>query len=143
MTTTTAELDALAAAAAAAAPVWRASPAAERAAWLRAAADALDAHIDELVAIADEETPLGETRLRGEVGRTSGQLRLFATVVEEGSYLELTVDDADRPRPRRAPSCAARSPASGRSRCSRRRTSRSRSRSPAATPPRRSPRATP
>jgi len=95
MTTTTAELDALTAAAAAAAPVWRAADAATRASWLRAAADALDAHLDELVAIADEETRLGETRLRGEVGRTTGQLRLFATVVEEGSYLELTVDDAD------------------------------------------------
>ena len=54
-----AELDALAAAAAAAAPVWRASSAADRAAWLRAAADALDAHADELVAIADDETRLG------------------------------------------------------------------------------------
>jgi len=95
MTTTTAELDALTAAAAAAAPVWRAADAATRASWLRAAADTLDAHLDELVAIADEETRLGETRLRGEVGRTTGQLRLFATVVEEGSYLELTVDDAD------------------------------------------------
>ncbi|MCC2031634.1 aldehyde dehydrogenase (NADP(+)) [Microbacterium allomyrinae] len=93
--TSTAELDALAAAAATAAPVWRAADAATRASWLRAAADALDAHIDELVAIADEETRLGETRLRGEVGRTSGQLRLFAAVVEEGSYLELTIDDAD------------------------------------------------
>ena len=53
--------------------------------------------------IADRETRLGEARLRGEVGRTSGQLRLFASVVEEGSYLELTVDDADSaatpPRP--------------------------------------------
>lgn len=95
MTTTTAELETLAAAAAAAAPIWRGSDAATRASWLRAAADALDAHIDELVVIADEETRLGETRLRGEVGRTTGQLRLFATVVEEGSYLELTVDDAD------------------------------------------------
>lgn len=95
MTTTTAELDALADAAAAAAPVWREADAATRASWLRAAADALDAHIDELVAIADEETRLGETRLRGEVGRTTGQLRLFAAAVEEGSYLELTVDDAD------------------------------------------------
>jgi len=103
MTTTTATIEELASAAAAAAPVWRASSAAERASWLRAAADALDAHIDELVAIADEETRLGETRLRGEVGRTTGQLRLFATVVEESSYLELTVDDADAsatpPRP--------------------------------------------
>ena len=102
-TTTTTELEALAQAAAAAAPIWRATDAATRASWLRAAADALDANIDELVAIADEETRLGETRLRGEVGRTSGQLRLFATVVEEGSYLELTVDEADAsatpPRP--------------------------------------------
>ncbi len=93
--TTTAEIDALTAAASDAAPIWRAAAAGERAGWLRAIADALDAHIDELVTIADRETRLGETRLRGEVGRTSGQLRLFATVVEEGSYLELTVDDAD------------------------------------------------
>ncbi|WP_341996341.1 aldehyde dehydrogenase (NADP(+)) [Microbacterium sp. LWH7-1.2] len=107
MTTTTTtdatDLEALARAAAAAAPIWRATDAATRASWLHAAADALDANIDELVAIADQETRLGETRLRGEVGRTTGQLRLFATVVEEGSYLELTVDDADAsaspPRP--------------------------------------------
>ena len=101
--TTDAELESLAAAAAAAAPVWRSSSAAERASWLRAAADALDAAADELVEIADRETRLGPVRLRGEVGRTTGQLRLFATVVEEGSYLELTVDDADAsatpPRP--------------------------------------------
>src|SRR5688572_28376762 len=103
MNTTTAELDALAAAAASAAPIWRTSSAAHRAAWLRAAADALDAHADELVEIADAETHLGPVRLRGEVGRTTGQLRLFATAVEEGSYLELTIDDADAaatpPRP--------------------------------------------
>jgi NADP-dependent aldehyde dehydrogenase len=95
MTTTAAELETVVAAAAAAAPIWARSRASERAAWLRAAADALDGAADELVPIADRETRLGETRLRGEVGRTSGQLRLFASVVEEGSYLELTVDDAD------------------------------------------------
>ena len=102
-TTTREELDAIARAAASAAPVWRASSAAERASWLRAAADALDAAADELVEIADRETRLGPVRLRGEVGRTTGQLRLFASVVEEGSYLELTIDDADAsatpPRP--------------------------------------------
>ena len=98
--------------AAAAAPIWARSSAADRATWLRAAADALDAAADELVPIADRETRLGETRLRGEVGRTSGQLRLFATVVEEGSYLELTVDDADAvgdaAPPRAAPHCSCR-----------------------------------
>ncbi|MBN9201006.1 MAG: aldehyde dehydrogenase family protein, partial [Microbacterium chocolatum] len=87
----------------AAAPAWRAASAGTRAAWLRAAADALDAHADELVPLADAETRLGETRLRGEVARTSGQLRLFAGVVEEGAYLEAIVDDADAaatpPRP--------------------------------------------
>ncbi len=95
MSTSITDLDRLVSAAAEAAPVWRASSADDRARWLRAAADALDAHADELVAIADEETRLGETRLRGEVGRTTGQLRLFASVVEEGSYLEITIDDAD------------------------------------------------
>ncbi|SDG64932.1 aldehyde dehydrogenase (NADP(+)) [Microbacterium sp. 77mftsu3.1] len=103
MTTSPEELARLTDAAAAAAPIWRTSSADDRARWLSAVADALDAHADELVAIADRETRLGAVRLRGEVGRTTGQLRLFAAVVREGSYLELTVDDADAaatpPRP--------------------------------------------
>lgn len=103
MTTSPEDLDTIVRTAAAAAPIWRRSSAADRAGWLRAAADALDANVVELAAIADEETRLGTTRLTGEVARTSGQLRLFATVVEEGSYLELTIDDADAtatpPRP--------------------------------------------
>ena len=80
-----------------------ASSASDRASWLRAIADTLDAAVDELVALADEETHLGPVRLRGEVGRTTGQLRLFASAVEEGSYLEATIDHADAaaapPRP--------------------------------------------
>ena len=103
MTTSPEELTHLTDAAAAAAPIWRTSSADDRARWLSAIADALDANADELVAIADRETRLGAVRLRGEVGRTTGQLRLFASVVREGSYLELTVDDADAaatpPRP--------------------------------------------
>jgi NADP-dependent aldehyde dehydrogenase len=103
MTTTPQELDAIAARAASAAPVWKEADAVTRAGWLGAVADALDAAADELVEIAERETRLGTPRLRGEVARTSGQLRLFAAVVQEGSYLELTVDDADAaavpPRP--------------------------------------------
>jgi NADP-dependent aldehyde dehydrogenase len=103
MPTTPAQLEELAAAAAAAAPVWRLSAAGDRARWLHAVADSLDAHAAELVEIADRETRLGTARLTGEVARTTGQLRLFASVVEEGSYLEITVDDADAaatpPRP--------------------------------------------
>jgi NADP-dependent aldehyde dehydrogenase len=81
--------------AAAAFPVMLASTAVQRAAWLRAVADSLDAAVDELVVIADDETHLGQVRLRGEVARTTGQLRLFAAAIIEGSYLEATIDHAD------------------------------------------------
>ncbi|MEV1132244.1 aldehyde dehydrogenase (NADP(+)) [Agromyces sp. NPDC049794] len=93
--TTAAELDEIAAAARRAFAVTVASTAAERADWLRAVADALDAARDELVAIADEETHLGTTRLNGEVARTTAQLRLFADAILEGSYLEATIDRPD------------------------------------------------
>jgi NADP-dependent aldehyde dehydrogenase len=79
----------------AAAPALAASAPAERAAWLRAVADALDARVDDLAAVADEETALGLPRLTGEVGRTTGQLRLFAGVLEEGSCFEAVIDHAD------------------------------------------------
>jgi len=66
----------------------------ERVRWLRAAADAFDASIEDLVPIAREETSLSEARLTGEVERTTGQLRHFAEVVSEGSYLEASIDHA-------------------------------------------------
>lgn len=72
-----------------------AAPLSERAAWLRNVADVLDSHRDDLATIADEETALGIPRLTGEVGRTTGQLRMFADVVLEGSYLEVVIDHAD------------------------------------------------
>ena len=71
--------------AAAGAPVLRSVGRATRAGWLRAIADAVDAAASDLVEIADRETHLGAERLRGEVARTTGQLRLFAGVIEEGS----------------------------------------------------------
>jgi NADP-dependent aldehyde dehydrogenase len=66
-------------------------------------ADALDGATDELVALALEETALGEPRLTGEVGRTTGQLRMFADGLEEGSFLDVIIDTADpaaKPVPR-------------------------------------------
>ena len=39
-----------------------------------------------------------EARLTGEVGRTCGQLRLFAEVVEEGSWVDARIDNADPDR---------------------------------------------
>ena len=75
-----------------------------RAALLRRAADGLELHRDALAERAHLETALPMPRLLGEVSRTAGQLRLFAGVVEEGSWVNARIDPAlpDRqplPRP--------------------------------------------
>ncbi|WP_214406594.1 aldehyde dehydrogenase (NADP(+)), partial [Pseudonocardia lacus] len=54
----------------------------------------LEANAAEVVATADRETAIGPDRLGGELARTCYQLRLFAEVVEEGSYVEATIDHA-------------------------------------------------
>ena len=46
------------------------------------------------VATADRETGLGPVRLNGELTRTRFQLELFADVVEDGAYVEATIDHA-------------------------------------------------
>jgi NADP-dependent aldehyde dehydrogenase len=63
-----------------------------RAVMLRAMADALKADQELLVDTADRETALGPTRLNGELTRTTFQLRFFADVIEDGAYLEATID---------------------------------------------------
>lgn len=76
---------------------------AERAAFLRAIADEIEARADEITEIGTQETGLPTARLQGERGRTTGQLRLFADHIEKGEYLDLRVDAAlpDRqPAPR-------------------------------------------
>ena len=65
-----------------------------RAALLRRMADGLDAAKETLAARAHLETALPMPRLLGEVGRTTGQLRLFAGVVEEGSWVQARIDPA-------------------------------------------------
>jgi NADP-dependent aldehyde dehydrogenase len=101
--TSAADVAAACAAAAAAAAGWAAAPRAQRARLLEAVASALEAHADEIVATADAETALGVPRLTGELARTCFQLRFFADVLREGSYLEATIDHADTspmgPRP--------------------------------------------
>jgi NADP-dependent aldehyde dehydrogenase len=66
----------------------------ERAALLRAIAAGLEGASAALVARAMLETALPEGRLQGEVGRTCGQLRLFASVIEEGSWQNARIDTA-------------------------------------------------
>ncbi|MBW4963403.1 aldehyde dehydrogenase (NADP(+)) [Sulfitobacter sp. CW3] len=72
----------------------------ERAAFLNAIADEIDARIDALAEIGSHETGLPDARLRGETGRTSGQLRMFAAHILDGAYLDARHDAA---LPDRAP----------------------------------------
>lgn len=69
-----------------------------RAGLLDAIADEIVAAGDELLATADSETALGLPRLTSERGRTVHQLRLFATVVREGSWVEARIDTPDAAR---------------------------------------------
>ncbi|HZF87083.1 aldehyde dehydrogenase (NADP(+)) [Streptomyces sp.] len=66
-----------------------------RAAFLRTAADRLDAAKDRLVGTADAETALGPVRLTGELARTCYQLRAFADIVDEGAYLDVVINHPD------------------------------------------------
>lgn len=75
----------------------------EKARFLRHIADGLEAIKPELVARAHRETALPEARLQGEAARTINQLRLFAQVVEEGSWSMARIDPAQpdrKPLPR-------------------------------------------
>lgn len=103
MPTTDAELGSfLAAAQSAAAPLAALQPA-ERAKLLVAVADALDAAADQLVPVAQRETRLAEGRLRGELKRTTFQLRLFGELLRDGGYLDARIDHAYADWPMGAP----------------------------------------
>lgn len=76
----------------------------QRASFLDRAADEILGLGDSLIERAHAETALPEARLVGERGRTVGQLRMFAKIVREGSWVEASIDRAipDRepvPRP--------------------------------------------
>jgi NADP-dependent aldehyde dehydrogenase len=90
--TTPEEVRELCVQAAEAAPALAALGRAGRAGLLRSLAGALDGRREEIVAVADRETALGATRLGGGLTRTCYQLRLFAEVLDEGSYLEAAID---------------------------------------------------
>jgi len=59
---------------------------------LRAVASRLEANGDAIVEQANRETSLGLPRLKGELTRTCNQLRLFAALVEEGSWVDARID---------------------------------------------------
>jgi len=64
------------------------------AAFLERIADEIEALGDELIERCGQETALPPGRLKAERARTTGQLRLFAQVVAEGSWVDARIDRA-------------------------------------------------
>ncbi|RAR62877.1 MULTISPECIES: aldehyde dehydrogenase (NADP(+)) [Halomonadaceae] len=65
-----------------------------RARFLETIADEIEAIGDELIERGVAESGLPQARLQGERGRTCGQLRLFASVVRAGEWLDVRIDPA-------------------------------------------------
>jgi NADP-dependent aldehyde dehydrogenase len=72
----------------------------EKAVFLNTIADEILVLDDELIQTYCSETGLPEGRAKGERGRTVFQLRSFAKLVDEGSWVEATIDTA---QPERTP----------------------------------------
>ena len=67
----------------------------ERGAFLRKIAAKIESIAGDIVERAGQETALPQARLQGETARTCAQLRLFADVAEEGSWVEARIDRAE------------------------------------------------
>jgi NADP-dependent aldehyde dehydrogenase len=66
----------------------------KKAIFLRAIASKIASLSSQLVDVASAESGLPIARLQGEIGRTTGQLNLFADLVEEGSWVDAIIDTA-------------------------------------------------
>jgi 2,5-dioxopentanoate dehydrogenase len=97
-TASAAEIEESAQLAHAAFPSYSQTTGAERGRFLRRIAENIEALGDEVISRANAETGLPEGRLRTETARTCNQLRLFADLVEEGSWVDARIDHGDRTR---------------------------------------------
>ncbi|MFG1935289.1 aldehyde dehydrogenase (NADP(+)) [Mycobacterium sp. NPDC048908] len=87
-------VEAACAAAAAAFAAYRSTPSEPRARFLEAIAANIEAIGGDVIARAVAESGLPEARITGEVGRTTGQLRLFADVLRDGGWNDARIDPA-------------------------------------------------
>jgi NADP-dependent aldehyde dehydrogenase len=69
-----------------------------KAEFLRAIADEIEALGDDLLQVYSSESGLPNGRAMGERGRTLGQLRAFANHVEEGNWVDASIDTAQPDR---------------------------------------------
>ena len=74
--------------------LYKKTNAADKAVFLETVANEIEALGDALIQQAAEETNLPAPRLVGERGRTTMQLRMFAAMVREGSWVEACIDTA-------------------------------------------------
>lgn len=93
-TTLTNDVEAATTAATEAFATLRATTPEQRGAFLDAIATEIEADKDAIIAAAVEESHLPVGRITGEVGRTTGQLRMFADVVRRGDHLGVRIDPA-------------------------------------------------
>jgi alpha-ketoglutaric semialdehyde dehydrogenase len=70
----------------------------DRGAFLRTIAAKIESIAGAVIERAAQETALPQARLQGETARTCAQLRLFAQVAEEGSWVQARLDCADPER---------------------------------------------
>lgn len=70
----------------------------DRGAFLRTIAARIESIAGEIIERAGLETALPSARLQGETARTCAQLRLFAEVAEEGSWVAARIDSPDPDR---------------------------------------------
>lgn len=70
----------------------------ERGNFLRTIADQIESVVDEIAERGALETGLPDGRLRGETARTTGQLRMFAALIEEGSWVDARIEHAQPDR---------------------------------------------
>ncbi|AKP50517.1 aldehyde dehydrogenase (NADP(+)) [Cyclobacterium amurskyense] len=70
----------------------------KRAAFLKEVASQIELLREDLIPLAAKESHLPEGRITGELGRTLGQINLFANLVEEGSWVEAVIDHSDSER---------------------------------------------
>lgn len=79
-------------------PIYSNLSAAKRAGFLRRIAELIEGSADAIAERGVQETGLPEMRMRGETGRTVGQLRLFAALIEEGSWVDARIEIAQPDR---------------------------------------------
>lgn len=70
----------------------------QRASFLEQIAAEIEALGDDLLNTANDETGLGLVRLTGERGRTCNQIRAFANMLKDGSWVRASIDTADAQR---------------------------------------------